>query len=566
MISKIFDFVVVFFSLLMFFGIYVGYAGGITTAAAILFGFFSFILAILLSIKFGGKIKVKRKIVFIGIILLFVILLSLIMLPEGVFPVTCTDLANHSAATRIIAETGSFDRGGNSELVPFGIPLVYSHVYPQGFYAISSMIYSIFSNAFLINSILAVIFVLFSGLGVYLIARKVSNEHAALISLFISLFSITILTTIESGFMTQLTATMFLIAAFYYYLEDNKFFFLLATIGTIAYPSFSGILILFLVLESFWKINFSKPLQGLQEVVSKTKFYFVLAILAALCLYPEVLGIISRYFVVESELLKRILLVRGGVYTPNILALLIFAPAVVSLYFIAIKKKMKKSRPVFNMWLAPILMSVAVVSYFILNLILSIVDRTEIHSLYQAVKFFYFSLFMLSILSGIAIDKIFEQSKDKRLKVVILLLLAFNLLYFIGYLNLYQYKDSEPYGFYSVAEQINSLGEDFTLGIDECFLENEVYKNPLIYGSMFDNPDPEPDTQRCRTIDSGRAFSFSWAESKSLEDRKGIFNIKTGEEVLKYGSTDVDYFLTNCSEFDKEIVIQEGNIIVYKMR
>lgn len=565
MLNKFFWFLTIFFSLMLIFGIYIGYGGFITPLSAIMAIIFSLVLAFII-IKYlinqhkNSQKPIQKPWLVILSISGFILIFLLLLLPEFVFPVTCTDLMNHAASTRVIPKNQALFASGDAYMVYSGIPLIYIHAYPYGYSAVTSLLYALMGNSYIINSLLPFIFILLALIGIYLISIKTTNERIALFAVFISSFSIINLWVIEHGFLPQIMASFFLIAAIYAYLLKNKVFSFFAIIGLMAYPPLLVVYILFILLET--GVN-SRAIKDWVNSFRGTWHYLAIVLLAGLVVFPETIGLLWQYISVE-KFWKGALLIRGGIYTPNFFGLLAFIPAILGIYLLIFKKKFNETKPVFSLILASFLMSCVVIVYFILNWFLTITEVKQVQSLYQAVKFFYFLLIPLSIYAAIGFDYLFKRFSKNFIKYVLIALLVFHFLYFMGYSFIILQKDSVPLGFYSIAEKIDALPPEFSVGVDECFTKSDKVEIPFIYKSLIDVPDP-PGPNRCREGEISRALQFWWATHKAVEGKFRIYS-PSGEEVVRVGDQNVDYFLTNCSTLNKPIVFEEGAIKVYKVR
>ncbi|MBT4192085.1 MAG: hypothetical protein HOE11_02145 [Candidatus Diapherotrites archaeon] len=569
MINRLFEAIIIFFSIMMLFGVYLGYSDLIMFETAIIslivsFAITGFIIRCRKNKTRGQdvltKLKDKKTILAILIFVLFIGMYLLILAPNFVFPLTCSDVANHSLYTRLIGKNGSFFEADGS-MVFSGIPLVYSHVYPFGFYGVSSSLYLVVGNSYLVNSMLGFLLILFTGIGVYALSKHFFGKNAALFSSFVWLFAITSLTILESGFLTQIFATLFFTGAVYAYVKRDKLLLFLAAIGLVTYPPIFVAFFIFVIVELLIsaKLSFKRLVNDLKE----KKYLIGIIILACIAMFPEFLGMAIKYLNSEHYLTTA-LLIRGGVYTPNFFGLVAFIPAVVGL-FLLIKKRSKEQLECFSFLLAPLLMSGAVVGYYALNLLISFSTRTEIHSLYQAVKFFYLALIPASMFAGLGFAHLMKKYSKKKIIVgVLICVLTFHFIYFAGYLSLYSEKQIEPDGFYSAVEFANNIDGEFVLGIDDCFFKNESVVFVPAYASLFDNPFT-PQEFNCQKIDFIRGFTFTWAQRDDSKNELGIVD-STGKPVLIKGSVGADYLMTDCSVLDKSIVFEEGNVRIYDLR
>ncbi len=571
MLEKTFYFISIFLVSLMILGIYLGYSGLISFQVTLITIIISAVISLFIVVKQNKEadknFKSKKKKLTVLVFLIFLFFFAFLVFPEGVFPVTCSDIMNHSLATRIIGQTG-FIPNSESDAFFSGIPLTYVHVYPQGFYAISAQIYTLFPNAYLVNSVLAIILTFFSAIGIFIITKKISNENSAILATLIFFSSITTLWIIESGFIPQILGSFFLLVILLAYIQKNKVLFFISSIGLISYPPLIAVLFLFLIIDFLLKSNFS--FKKIQKNFFEWMKYFILAIISFFVVFPEFFGLLIQYTTVE-KFWKGALLIRGGIFSPNPFGLLIFVPVLLVLYlFIFRKKKFSIGlRPCFAMLVAGLLMSGAVVFYFIINLLLTIVDVKQIHSLYQAVKFFYFALIIASIFSGIGFELLFSKFTKGKIKFILIAVLLFGVVYFFGYSTVLFAKDSEVIGFYSTSEFVESLPEGSIIGVDSCALKLDYVPNPFIYKSLFDNPDPSGENI-CRQTEITRAFRPSYATHDFIDGRFRIFD-STSKELVLIGNeinptmSNINYFYTTCLSINAPLIFESGKTRIYKI-
>ncbi|MCX6803763.1 MAG: hypothetical protein NTY48_04295, partial [Candidatus Diapherotrites archaeon] len=302
----------VFLSMLMIFGLFLGYLKMLSFQSALFALLVSVGVSVIINKFFGGsKLKIKSpkttySLAAIFVLLIFAGLLLFIMFPEMVFPVSCSDLLNHARTTRTIAKDTIFS-AIPSNIPPTGIPLTYIHSYPLGLYGISAIFYEFFGNAYVILSLFTLFLLLLIGIVVYTISFQVTrNEKIAFLSLFLSLFSITTLWIFESGFIPQILGSFFLLVCVYCFIEKNKTLFLFACIGLFAYPPLLTVLILFLLFESIPK--------KLSWNLLKSRFcgnshYFAMILFSAIIIFPESIGLFIQY-IGSAKYLTGALLVR----------------------------------------------------------------------------------------------------------------------------------------------------------------------------------------------------------------------------------------------------------------
>jgi hypothetical protein len=573
MFKRIAEFGLIFFSLLLLFGIFLGFLGVINIYSASIAIFASVIFA-LGATYFLNKTRAPIKLDLKAILLvgLFLVLLLVLIVPEFVFPVTCSDFLNHARTTRGIAKNGSFIDPINMDTVSTGIPLVYAHHYPFGFYAISSQVYLLFPNAYIVNTLLTLSFLVLTSIFIYLIAFKLTvDKNIALLSLGVSLFSITTIWIFEHGFIPQILGSFFLIAALYAYLNKSELLWLFAVLGAISYPPLFAVLIIFIILQIMnnFKTN-TNYLDSLKNNIKSHARFIIIGIGALLVGFPEVFGLAFQYLF-NQKYLTGALLIRGGIFTPNFFGLLIFIPALFLFYNYFIKNKEKSITPVMNMFLAAMFMVAMVMVYFVLNLVFTFNETKQIHSLYQAVKFFYFALIPASIFAGIGFNHFFKRFSKSKLKFIFVALILFNMIYFVGYLPVLNAKDSELPGYYASVEFIDSRLPEFVAGVDGSLMFLEKVEQPFFYRSLIDNPDPVG-PNICREIEATRALQFWWSFHDFEDGRFRIYDSNNidKKEVLLIGDeinldySNIDYFLTDKSINDLDLVFESGLMKVYK--
>ncbi len=552
MIKKVFTGFVSFLAIFSLIALWLGYLGMIysyTTVANILIS--GIITGFILKKTKKETITPKTQTIFALIIGVFVLLFLYVIFPNFIFPVTASDLMNHSKHTRLTSANHNIVTEENGFLsAEESFPFNLDHSYPQNYYATTSSIHSIIGNAYMINTILPILLLIFTTIGVFLFAKKFYNEKTAIISSFIFAFTITSLWVLLAGHLPQVFTMLFLISGFYFYSTKEKKPYFLSLIGLTAYPH------AFLIFTIFLAFNFLKQ---------KNFKIFILPFLALLSVIPQVFGLAIHYatYIAEGGL------IRGGIFTPNPFSLAVFLLAIPGIIYIFKNKKQENNSKLLLFFGAFALMIFSVFARFFLNMFTNNFP-VQIHQLYMSVKYFYLAIVPLSIIAAIGFTQISEKINTMKKPVkTIATLLVFGLLfwhfiYFTGYTPVIKNQPTFPVGFYSIGEKINSLPGEFVLGIDECFTKLPKYDyQPFPYNSFFDVPDSGEN--RSRLIQFPKIFQFSWAANFKYENgQRKIFDNK-GKEVLKYSQKDADYFLTNCSELNEQILFQENGIKVYKM-
>lgn len=575
MLAKIYLFLIAFLSIAMVFGVYLGYTlnfnvitAGLSLALSLIF---SFLIVNHTSQKYPEIITVKfesqkNKFLLAGILLLFIILNLWMVLPAFVVPNSCSDLMNHSTATRVDAKLGHFTSGALDE--PTFIPLVFIHSFPQGLYAVSSQLYLIFNiSSYSVLTILGILLELLLIIGIFIISKKHFSESVAVISAFICAFTITNLWILEAGYLPQLFGTVFFIAGIYFFFERNFLLKVLSVIGLIAYFPFFLVFILFIILVSISK-------ESLKENLIQLLFPIATA---SIIVFPEVLGLVTKWFITSPQYL---LVVRGGIPVPNPFEWLIFIfggiPTFAYLSHRLLKKQINedlftvsKFHYIFHAILALLFVMGAVVLYFLINyFIFSLVPQKQITQVYMAVKLFYLLLVILSIPAALGIQTFLQKYNRFSAKVLVAGVLAFHLVLFATYIPHIQLNESFPPEFYSIAEKIDSLPPEFFLGVDQEFVKTSQFYFPGFFHKSFFDWFEAPSSQivsYCRKFQIGRALNFWWANYE-LGENEIIITNDAGEKVLKIGMEDVDYYLTQEQSHPYPVVFREGSLVLYQLR
>ena len=514
MIEKLFVFFVAFFALLSFFGVWLGYSGliyPVTSAFSIIVSLVvSFLLVRRMRFK---KVKHEKKLVFL--LLLFLSVTIYPALPYFVFPHNCSDMYNHARSVRIVSLNHGFD-------IPLNFPYLFAHNYPQMYYGVVSQFYSLFGYTYVLNTVIPIFFELMSIVGLFFVARKLFDEKVALISVFIASFLITNLWHLEQGYFPQLMAQMFLVSGFYFYLVKNKRFLLLSMVGLLSYPHYFAVILGFLVLEF---LKFRKWI------------IFVYPLIAMILVLPESLGLFT-FWLDNIERIGYLFLIRGGVFVPNIFALLIFLFSVYGFFVLCKRRRVEQaSNLLFNLMLPIVLLMIATSATFMLNYVFSLFELRQVHQLYTAVKMFYLFLLPLSIVAAYGVWKL----KHKFFYVVIFLL-GVHFLYYAGYSYVLPAHANYGQGFYFVTESLNDVSGEFKVRLDDSvFSKNVSCKDGFLYRSFFDNPDEG--CGHCGYIEIGRIFQFPWTSYRVVNGTFVTFDSKN-ESVVVYGDESADYVVT----------------------
>jgi len=576
MISRVFLAGTLFFGLIVIFGLYAGALGQFSffSSAAIILA-----AAILSGVYVRNKTKIpneeKNPALFVVLIaVLFALLFVIISLPEGVFPVTCSDFYNHARTIRVDAANGGFENISlQGNLTP---SLFYLHSYPNGFYALSIPFFFFLQNSYLVATILAALILILILFAVYSISHRAKiSPFASSIAVFFAAFSITSLWILELGFLPQLLGSLFLLSALYAFMRRDKVLFIISTAAMITYPPLLGIEVLFLIGALVAPKLRLLPAALSKQLIPFTKFFsakeallFIgLAIIGILLVFPETIGLLLQYGNV-SFAKDNLFLIRGGIYTPNFFGLLPFLISIAGLYFIFGKKeKYSLTAPILLFILCSIIASGVIVLVYALNYVLHFSFKLELTALYQAVKYFYFLLIALSIPAGVGAERLLN-SRRKILRAVPIILMVLLFIYFVGYLSVLSEKRSEPFGYYGVAAIGDTLPRNSVLGIDSCMLISNTFSQPWAYQSLIDRPDTGPNL--CRQTENTRAFQFSWANYNFENSRFRIYS-DANKEVLLLGDEvdlskpNVDYFITNCRSLDSLLVKESFGVKLYKV-
>ncbi|MBN1923702.1 MAG: hypothetical protein JW791_02990, partial [Nanoarchaeota archaeon] len=146
-ILNIFAMFISFFSII---NVFLSYAGILTSFNVLISIVASISLTLLILIKnFPPKIVINKKILLINFGLFLILLFTI--LPNLIFPYSCSDLYNHARSTRIYAKQEGF-----------GDNFIISHSYPLIYYSVTSAFYKIYPNTYVINTIFPIILLTFS--------------------------------------------------------------------------------------------------------------------------------------------------------------------------------------------------------------------------------------------------------------------------------------------------------------------------------------------------------------------------------------------------------------------
>lgn len=523
MLQKLYIQSICFFGLLSLIGIYIGYSKliyPITSIGAI-------IISLLGSWVLTRKIKteeIKNSKLLAGFLILFFLILIYPALPALVFPHASGDFQNHARSVRVIAKQHSLE---------------FLKGEPQIYHAVGAMLYALFPYTYIINSALAILILLISAIGVFLISKTLYNEKVGLLATLIYSFSITNIFILEQGFFPQLLGQFFFISSIYLYMRENKIALVLSNIGLLSYPHYFGIYIIFLVLEFI-----------------KTKEWrsFLIPLISVLVALPESYDIIAGRikFLTQYSLIRITLLARGGILTPTLFSLFILLFSMIGLYH-AIKKEQNR---IINMNLSVFSLMIIIVlafSYWVLR-----GYTKDLHHLYMFAKMYYLLIFPLSVAGAVGANFLVEKRK-----FFVLSLLTFHILYFAGYSFLVlPQKASFPGEAYIIFEKMDTLPGEFKIGIDPALGTNVGWEPKFPYKSLIDLPSPA-----YTDINKGelnRALQFHWANYTFTNKGVIVINSK-GEEIIKYTLEGVNYYIT-AKNLDKPMIFKEGEIKVYRMR
>ena len=381
------------------------------------------------------KDSIKKNIPVIALALFILLFLLFSLGPDLINPFTCSDLMNHSHATRLMGVEGGFDSErfvvvtGEAESMPE--PTIFSHNYPLHLRATTALFYTAVPNAYLLNSVYPILLLSISILGFYFVSRKFLDERYSLISVIIYAFAITNFLQIEASYLNQLFGQFFFIAAFLAFLDNRKMMLSLFLANLIAFPHYFAIFVFFLMIQARLK----KDLKLL-----------VPAFLALLIILPEVFGLVGNA-VVYSDKLRYFALLHGGISAANLFGILILLPAIFGIYFFK-KKNLNELNSIF---FSIVLMIAVLISLFVANL------SGGIGQLYMPVKITYLLFVITAIYSAAGFKFLMEKFDSKKIIVLMSILLIFNAFYFVGYSTEIPKKTSFDHGYYASIEKIYSF-------------------------------------------------------------------------------------------------------------
>lgn len=569
MFSRVINFFLCFFSALIVLSVWLGYLGFLSYSTATIIIFISFITGIAGTILVKNKEINPSKKTIIFFVLLTLILFG-ITLPQMVFPITFSDFMHHAEDVRIIGDTGVISQ---LEEIPTMIPFIKIHDYPQSYYAVTAVFYLIIGDSYVANTLLGIILFLLLQASVYLIAKKNYSEKIAFTATFISSLSVALILLLEYGYLPQVMGLFFLTQSIYWFSKKNKTMFFVSSIGMISYPPLILIELLFFVFyfalnSSFKKKDFLKEIFGIFP-------FFALFAGAFAIVFPETTGLLLEY-IVNPARIGGSFLIRGGLFTPPIISLIVFLFALIPFSkYLTKKMDYRKDVVVLSMFLAALSSMLLVIIYYSLNSLVRFYMAPEVNQFYMALKFFYFLIVPLSILSAIGIDFLLTNSSKKKnekiLKTVFLAGAFLYLIYFFGYVVMLAQNPTNPNGYYSAVAKLTKSPDGTVIGVDDCFFTDaKKLEKPWFYSSFIHFPESG---SIARYIEIGRDLHFYWAtyeiyptfEFRVLDKyRKDVLLL--GNKVILREKPNVDYFVTTCSKLNYPVFYKAGEVTVYTTR
>lgn len=542
MAERIYAWFVAFFAALSVFGLYLGFGNMIYVHTALAAIVLAAGVAFYAAMNYGinGIVNVttekaqaeKYRIHIIVLLAAFGIALFYPMAESLVFPNACSDMEFHSLAARFIAVTHGF--------VVLNLGVLYDN--HNLFNVVPAMFYLFHQNIYRILSVLGWIFSIMIAYSVYLVSRTLFNEKIALVSAFISAFSITNLWIMDQGYIPQLYGTMFFFACTYFFMTKRNMHLFLAGAGLMSYPHFFLAFMIFLFLEAL-------PIRNFKE-------NFKLPILSMLLVAPHIFGIVSN-FLLDYEF-KNFLLIKGGIMTPPLWSLAAFAFAIPGI-FALFKDLRGRNRTLFNLAFGvsavpAFILAVLAVNYFVRFTLVNI------YQLYIIVKMFYLALNVIGIIAAVGVFYLMSATKGKGLRTyAALALVASVMIFHFAYFANYAYIDRERGNFnpavYDAVAALNKIHGEFKVGIDGCMLANN-WMQSFPYNSFYDVPN---DYMACPQREINSTFRPDWvkADGPTVNSRN--------ESVVLVGKEGADYFVTDCSSVDAPIFYEKGGIKVYKL-
>lgn len=524
-IEKIYLWFVILLSMVSLIGIYLGIMKLIIVSVVVIV----FVVAILLSFFLvreyhGYEIKqIKHANILYGILALFGLILLYPMAFSMIFPSACSDMQFGALATRTIAYNHGF-------VASFYVLYDYHNMTN----ALPAMIYLFYGNSYQIHSVIGWFLEIMVVFSIFIVAKEFFSEKVAILSTFIAAFSIVNIWIMDQGYIPQLFGTVFFMSSIYLYMKKSKVLLFFSNIGLFSYPHFFIIYMLFLFLESWRGRNF--------------KSNFLIPLLSIVVLLPHILGIVSN-FTLDIEL-KNILLTKGGILVPPIIAFLVYTFAVYGLYLLVKQRNISFLNIIFAVF--SLLFFIAFVfglNYFLKFTIISF------YQLYFIVKILYLALIPLSIVAAVGISNMLGK-KNRRYSILIIMALIIHFMYFLSYSFIDRERGNFKPEMYDAMEVLNHLPGEFNIGFDECLMDNKwVQKFP--YNSLID---AEKEYVRCSREEAYTISRFNWVKPDGP-----VVNSRN-ESIVSFGIDDADYFVTDCRVLDKPLFYDKNGFRVYVLR
>ncbi len=525
-IEKVYLWFVILISVLSLIGVYLGIMKLIIVSVVAPFVVVTMLISYFLIRTYHGyEIKqIKHGNILYGILVLFGLILLYPMAFSMIFPSACSDLQFGALATRYISYNHGF-------VMPHYDVFYDYHNLTN---ALPAMIYLFYGNSYQIHSVIGWFMEIMIVFSVFIVAKEFFSEKVALLSTFIAAFSIVNIWIMDQGYIPQLFGTVFFMSSIYLYMKKSRVLLFLSNVGLFTYPHFFIIYLIFLFFESLRDRNF--------------KYNFLIPFLSLLVLLPHIFGMVSN-FALEVEL-KSILLTKGGILVPPLIALVVYIFAAKGLYLIVKQRNMTFLNILIAVFSVPFFIAVV----FALNYFLRFTIVSH-YQMYFIVKIFYLALIPLSVAAAVGISNILSK-KSHLYPILVIMILMFHFVYFLGYSYIDRDRGNfEPEMYYAM-EALNRLPGEFKIGFDECLMDNNwIQKFP--YNSLID---AEKEYAHCSRNEVYCLSRFNWVTPDGP-----IVNSKN-ESIVSFDMEDVDYFVTDCRVLDKPLFYDKNGFKIYVLR